>query len=263
MEIEGLEAIDWSAPWFAPIAELGRRAAASGDWRDTLNRAAADADIRNSNCHRITFCAAAAAADEPYEAFMARTGCVPTRANLHDFFNALVFIHFPQAKTQLNRLQAAAIARDGVGAVRGALRDAATLLDENAVLLVTLRTDVVESLRAHDWTVLFLHQRAAWTTDVSVLAFGHALLQKLTRPYKAVTAHALPIALASDSPLDEIDRAMAAIVDEELTSADLMPLPVLGIPGWCRQNNDADFYSDPAVFRPAKMRPDRKAETDS
>ena len=46
-------------------------------------------------------------------------------------------------------------------------------------------------------------------------------------------------------------------------STDLMPLPVLGIPGWWEQNENPDFYSDRAVFRPAKMRRDRKAETDS
>jgi len=40
-------------------------------------------------------------------------------------------------------------------------------------------------------------------------------------------------------------------------------LPVLGIPGWWAQNENLDFYADPVVFRPAKMRPDRKAETDS
>ena len=48
-----------------------------------------------------------------------------------------------------------------------------------------------------------------------------------------------------------------------LTPHDLMPLPVLGIPGWWAQNENPDFYSDPVVFRPAKMRRDRKAETDS
>ena len=32
---------------------------------------------------------------EAYEAFIARTGCVPTRDNLHDLFNALVWLTFP------------------------------------------------------------------------------------------------------------------------------------------------------------------------
>ena len=72
-----------------------------------------------------------------YEAHIHATGAVPTRDNLHDFFNALVWLHFPTAKRLLNRLQAAAIARDGVQASRGPVRDAATLFDENAVLFLS------------------------------------------------------------------------------------------------------------------------------
>ena len=263
MEVAGLANLDWSAPWLTPVADLGRTVAVSGDWRKSLNRFAAAANVRNLNGQRITFCEAEAATDEPYETCIARTGCVPTRANLHDFFNALIFLHFPSAKAQLNRLQSASIARDGVRAVRGSVRDAATLIDENSVLVVTDRSDIVDSLRRHDWPNLFQSRRSAWAGGVNVFAFGHALMQKLQRPYKGITAHALHIALGPGSSLDEIDRCMAAGLDERLTPHDLMPLPVLGIPGWCAQNENPDFYSDPAVFRPAKMRPDRKAETDS
>ncbi len=263
MEIEELASFDWSAPWLAPIAEQGRTIAAAGDWRKSLNRAADAADLRNASGLRITFGEAEPATGEPYETRIARSGCVATRANLHDFFNALIFLQFPRAKAQLNRLQSAAIARDGVRAVRGPLRDAATLIDENAVLLVTDRSYIVDSLRGRDWTGLFQSQRAAWADGVNVLAFGHALLEKLHRPYKGITAHALHIALAPGSAPDEIDRCMAAGLDERLTPRALMPLPVLGIPGWWAQNENPDFYADPVVFRPAKMRPDRKAEMDS
>ncbi|MBN3821090.1 DUF3025 domain-containing protein, partial [Paraburkholderia sp. Se-20369] len=34
-----------------------------------------------------------------------------------------------------------------------------------------------------------------------------------------------------------------------LTSRDLSPLPVLGVPGWCAENAEPAFYDDPAVFR--------------
>ena len=218
--------------------------------------------LSNASGQRIIFCPQAAI-DEAYETCIARTGCVPTRANLHDLFNALIFLQFPKAKARLNQLQSTAIASDGIRAVRGPVRDAATLIDENGVLLVTDRLDVVDSLNRRNWVELFQKHRAAWAAGVKVLAFGHALLEKLQRPYKGITAHALHIALASDSELDEIDRCMAASLDERLTPRALLPLPVLGIPGWCAKNENPDFYSDPVVFRPAKMRPDRKAETDS
>ena len=35
-------------------------------------------------------------AGEPYEAFIARTRCVPTRNNLHDAFNGLVWLAEPE-----------------------------------------------------------------------------------------------------------------------------------------------------------------------
>ncbi len=109
-----------------------------------------------------------------------------------------MFLHFPRAKAQLNRLQSAAIERDGVRAVRGSVRDAATLIDENAVLMVTDRADLIESLRGHDWAILFQSKRAAWSKEVNVVVFGHALLEKLVNPYKAITAHALHIALPAE-----------------------------------------------------------------
>jgi hypothetical protein len=263
VEVAELASVDWSAPWLTPVADLGRTVAASADWRKSLNRIAAGANVCNSDGRRIAFCEAEAATEEPYETYIARTGRVPTRANLHDLFNALIFLRFPRAKAQLNRLQSASIARDGVRAVRGPVRDAATLIDENAVLVVTERSDIVESLRGHDWSSLFQSRRFAWAGEVNVFAFGHALLQKLQRPYKGITAHALHIALAPGSSLDEIDRCMATGLDDRLAPHDLMPLPVLGIPGWWAQNENPDFYSDPVVFRPAKMRRDCKAETDS
>lgn len=262
MEVAELATIDWCAPWFAPIAGQGRVVAASRDWRESLNQAAEAAHLSNASGQRITFCENNAI-DEAYETHIARTGRVPTRRNLHDLFNALIFLRFPKAKARLNQLQSTAIARDGIRAVRGTLRDAATLVDENGVLLVTNRLDIVELLVRRNWVELFQKQRAAWGHAVQVVAFGHALLEKLQQPYKAITAHALHIALAPASSLDEIDRYMAARLDERLKPSDLMPLPVLGIPGWWAGNESPDFYSDPVVFRPAKMRPDRKAETDS
>ncbi len=231
--------------------------ASSADWYDELNLAANARRICNHRGLSITFKPSDSAGDEAYEAFIARTGRVPTRGNLHDFFNALVWLRFPLAKAHLNQLQSSDIARVGVGAVRGRLRDALTLIDESAVLLVTERADMVAWLRNHDWKALFQRERSAWNTDIRVLGFGHALLEKLVNPYKAVTAHALHVPLAADATVDQVDRCVASAIDDQLSPHDLMPLPVLGIPGWWAPNDAPDFYSDRTVFRPAKMRPEK------
>ena len=125
---------------------------------------------------------------EAYESFIYNTHCVPTRENLHDFFNALCWFRFPKTKSYLNAEQAQTIERDGLLTARGSLRDALTLLDENACF-VWCEDPVWHSLQAHHWMDAFWHQRAMWS-QVRVELFGHALLEKLCTPYKAITAHA-------------------------------------------------------------------------
>jgi hypothetical protein len=244
-------AIDWDAPWFAPVADCGRALAAEPDLRRALTRAAGQRDVRNACGHPVRFVAPEAAGERAYEEHIALTGEVPTRDNLHDFFNALMWLTFPRSKARLNALQAAAIARDGIGPRRGPLRDAATLFDENAALLLTQREDLVDALAAHEWRRLFVDQRSAWTSEVRVVVFGHALLEKLTRPYRGVTAHAFAIALPADASPPAIDAAVSDVLDARLAPQGLLPLPVMGIPGWA-PNDDAAFYDDAAVFRPAR-----------
>jgi hypothetical protein len=245
--------IDWDAPWFAAVAETGRAVEHAADPRAALDAAAARKGVRNAAGLPIRFAAPDAAGAAAYEAHIARTGAVPTRANRHDFFNALVWLAFPRTKARLNALQAAAIARSGVGARRGRLRDAATLIDENAALLVTERDDLVDALAAHDWHRLFVVERAAWKSDLRAIVFGHALMEKLTAPYRGITAHALVVRLPAATPLDRIDGAAATTLGEELAPNRLLPLPVLGIPGW-DDNGDAAYYGDATVFRPARGR---------
>lgn len=257
-----LSAIDWTRPWFRPFAGSAASAPAftGGDLRQALNASAAHLPhLRNARGLPLRF---VPQADLPegvaYEAHIYATGHVPTRDNLHDAFNALVWLHFPETKRLLNRLQAEAIARDGVGQVRGGLRDAATLFDENAVIFVSRDASLFDALRGFAWHELFVSQRHAWHARCTVVPFGHALLEKLVQPYKSVTAHAWWIPAAPDTPLDQLDRLLA---DSLAGAADagrlaggrsFAPLPVLGIPGWCDGNADPSFYADTSVFRPGR-----------
>ena len=124
---------------------------------------------------------------EPYEAFIARTGCVPTRENAHDLFNGLAWLVHPALKARLNALQVEQLERAGVGAVRGVVRDALTLFDENAAWLQA-PASLIDALRRRDWPTLFVARRALWT-EARLELFGHALLEKLLQPRKAITAH--------------------------------------------------------------------------
>ncbi len=208
--------IDWTLPWFAPLCEA----------------AAQPAPVR--------FVAAGdPLAGEAYEAFIARTGSVPTRDNLHDHFNRLVWHRHPVVKQRLNRLQAAEIAARGIGATRGAVRDALTLFDENGALWPDAPAPLAHALAARDWQALFVTQRALWQRH-RFEVFGHALLEQLAvAPRKGLTAHVL---LAD--PL--------TLTPAQWASKPFLPLPVLGIPGWWPANEDPAFYADPQVFRPAR-----------
>ena len=183
---------------------------------------------------------------EAYEAYIARTACVPTRDNPHDLFNGLVWLRFPALKRRLNSLHAQQIVQAGVLPTRGPARDALTLFDENAGLLRAPAT-VVEALRQRDWPALFIAHRAAWQ-DATLTLFGHALLEKLLAPRKAITAHVwvLP-GLAEALP--------QALSTGWLAAHRPSPLPVLGVPGWWAANQAPEFYADASVFRPAPAGP--------
>lgn len=260
MTVEGLGAIDWAHPAFAPLAQIGAPIACAveqgADLRNVLNAALsahpAAQTICTSGGHALRFIPQdVLPPGTAYEAHIAATGCVPTRDNLHDFFNALIWLRWPRAKAALNVRQARAIARDGIGAARGTVRDAATLFDENALIFLHTDDGPERSLTGFDWQGLFVRGRAAWGATCAVLPFGHALLEKLVTPYKSITAHAWPVhVITLPEEWASLDAGLAdMLLSTELKPRDFRPLPVMGIPGWCEANDDAGFYSDTTVFR--------------
>ncbi|MES2608829.1 MAG: DUF3025 domain-containing protein [Pseudomonadota bacterium] len=185
-----------------------------------------------------------------YEQHIFDTRRVPTRNNLHDFFNGLVWLHFPRAKRQLNALQAGSIAAHGIGAVRGPLRDGLTVFDENGALL-DAPDPIWQALQARDWTRLFVDLRPLWH-EARLLLFGHALLEKLVAPRKPIVAHVYRAQCAMDS-VATTDAWLAQQIEPGRWSAKpFTPLPVLGVPGWWPANEDPQFYADPQVFRPPR-----------
>jgi hypothetical protein len=242
-------AIDWSRPWLEPYRAHGEAvalAAANGlALHEALNNAAGDAPI-----HFVA--PQVQPREQPYESYIASTGCCPTRDNLHDFFNGLAWLHWPRAKQRLADLQARELAARGSAGQRGALRDALTLFDENGAVLMAPR-DMWESLVAHEWKSLFITQRKQWSGARLVL-FGHALLEKLITPRKAITAHVIAVPDAPDSIADMDAWLADTMTHRSFAAKPFAPLPVLGVPLWCSGNETETFYDDPLVFRPRKTR---------
>ena len=243
------DAIDWSAPWLAPWRALGQPLAQQLLQDDpSVHQALQTAAPQGAP---VVFVPQSALPEgTAYEQHIWDTRRVPTRDNLHDFFNGLVWLRFPHTKRRLNQLQAQAIAADGVQAVRGPLRDALTVFDENGAALQAPEA-LWDALRARDWQRLFIDLRPLWGQARLVL-FGHALLEKLVSPRKPMVAHVYqaPIAIKS---IANLDAWLAQAVQPQLWAAKpFAPLPVLGVPGWWPANEAPGFYADAQVFRPPR-----------
>ncbi len=246
---DALTDINWAVPWLAPYAALGQRVceqvADGATCAQALNVASAPTGLALRFVPQGDL-----PVGEAYEGYIFRSGNCPTREGLHDFFNGLAWLHFPQTKRRLNHLHMDQIVQTGIAPVRGPARDGLTLFDENAAFLQA-PDELWEALAAKDWHKLFVELRPMWRQAHLVL-FGHALLEKLVLPRKAITAHVYRV----QSAINEIakwDAWLAADVSaEKLATKPFAHLPVLGHPGWWPANEDAGFYGDASVFRAPK-----------
>ena len=247
---------------FAPYA----RWLAAGDFQSPpavtqLRSWAAQAALILPDGRPLTFDRAGpAVAAVDYEASIARSGVVPVReSSWHDAFNALVWLALPRTKAALNAVHvrdAAAPARNA----RSRARDAATLLDESGLLLACDDARLPRLLRAHAWRELFVGERDAVRERCRAVVVGHALLDKLRHPYRAITAKALVLAfppgtLPEHGNVEAIDAAAAPRIAGADFAPDLLtPLPVAALPGWDAEGLGERLFDDVSVFRPKVLR---------
>ena len=241
-----LQQIDWERPWLQLWREPGQRVAQAVAAGATLCQA-----LNSEPGAPLRFVPQSALPPgEAYERYIFNSGQCPTRENLHDFFNGLCWMRFPQTKKKLNQLQAHEIAVAGVTPLRGPVRDGLTLFDENAALLSAPQL-LWDALVAKDWNALFIGLRPLWQQATLVL-FGHALLEKLVYPRKPITVHVYRAQAAINS-IAKLDAWLAADLSaDKLATKPFASLPVLGVPGWWPENENFSFYDDSVVFRPCR-----------
>jgi Protein of unknown function (DUF3025) len=249
----GLETIDGSAPWLAPFKNLVTLAQTQSKPQELATDQTQVCELLNSFVGApIRFVPQShLPPQESYERYIYNSKQCPTRDGLHDFFNGLCWIQFPQTKTRLNQLQAQQIEQIGSVTSRGPVRDALTVFDENAAFLFAPQ-ELWQALLAKDWHRLFVTLRPLWA-DAQLVLFGHALMEKLVTPRKAITAHVYisnHLASWKGLHLSDIDALIAADLSaEKLATKPFAPLPVLGVPTWWAANEDPSFYTDTQVFR--------------
>lgn len=195
-----------------------------------------------------------------YEAHIFQSGEISTRQNnWHDLFNALVWARYPNTKLAVNARHYAEI-QAGNMANRGPVRDALSLFDECGAVVVGDRLPLLQELAQRDWQALFFRHRSAWHQHFRVFILGHALLEKLLNPYKAITAQVMLFQAGSgflqadaSSQRARLDGLLATDMQAGLrlrSTTELSPLPLMGIPGWWSGQPQKGFYADQEVFRP-------------
>lgn len=191
-----------------------------------------------------------------YEQLVGSYGQVPTRpSDWHDFFNMVVWAHFPRLRWALNavhvdRTHGPPDPRNG----RTLPQSLAAQFDECGMIVVSSSQSLLEDLRALSFKRVFWERRAELLETTRFWLVGHGLLESLLAPHLGLAAKA--VLLHRDQPgareqagREALDLEIAAQVgrwrDDPIR---LDPVPVLGIPGHAA-NDFAEFYDDPRYFR--------------
>jgi len=211
--------------------------------------------------------------EDQYEPRCYLKGEVQTRANnLHDLFNALVWLTFPRTKAAFNARHYDALVEErasGKGG-RSAVRDVNTLFDESGVIVAYADTsadsgaDLAALLRDHQWKELFWRRRGQASASMGFYIFGHGLYEKALRPYVGMTGQGMLLAVEPEyfgwplaRQLAHLDNLLAdhlAVPEHCRSARDLSPVPLLGVPGWDENNNSEAYYDNTGYFRPGRRK---------
>ncbi len=247
------------------VLRTAARQVTGDDWPtlSRLQQIIACAGICTASGLPLQLVSPAASAEASYEQRLYARGELEFRErNWHDLFNILVWLTFPQAKAALNARHHTALPAAKAGG-RGTVRDVLTLFDESGIIVVSAEAELLGLIREFRWKLLFWERRGAVLTDMDFLPFGHALCEKALDPYKGITGRGLLLEVARDffllpqaERLAQIDRRLALLIADPQAlrhTHDLSPLPVLGVPGWCADNEQPAYYDDRDHFRPGRV----------
>ena len=261
---------DWitQSPMFAPLADIaGRLPDTVWPHMDALNELCDELGGRvvNSNGERIRFVPQTGKPDSFEEGFepraFLRAEVLVRPKSWHDLFNAMVWMVFPKTKAAINARHYSLL-QERADRQRSPAGDALTLFDEDGVVVLSSSEQLLDLLREFRWKQLFCAQRHAVQTDMRFLLFGHAMYEKALNPFVGMTAKSILLHVPGEilklqgTALNEaVDQLLAEFVadGQHLTHGkSLSPLPLLGVPGWWRQNETASFYDDVSYFRPGR-----------
>lgn len=259
------------SPLFAPlhpvIASLGEAFPALPELNQLLSSAHSTIAVQSG--HALRFVpqeTGKLAFESQYEPRCYLSGEVQSRAhNWHDLLNALVWLTFPKAKAAINTRHYQALLQRheaASGSQRGAVRDTNTLMDESGIIVACADPQLAQALRDFQWHELFWQRRAAVQKNMGFYLFGHGLYEKALQPYIGLTGQGIILdvdaeffAWTHQRQLAHLDERLAAYWSDQrncLNTRELSPVPLLGVPGWCAENEVASFYDNTQYFRPGR-----------
>lgn len=176
--------------------------------------------------------------------------------NWHDFFNAIIWLKFPETKNILNTLHYQQAKNRKKGSNRSTLENRITQFDECGAVIISNDRYLLDLIKNHQWHELFIENKAAFNVNLKCVIFGHAIFEKSLNPYIGMTCHCLLIHNAEfldDLKNDEftnIDKWVASLWENKISRSPekLTALPILGVPGYWHEQTDL-FYKNKQYFR--------------
>lgn len=204
--------------------------------------------------------------EQQYEPRCYLKGELQVRANnWHDLLNVLVWASFPGAKAALNALhyQVLREERSAEHKGRGTVRDMATLFDESGVVVACADAELAALLRGFRWRDLFWRQRERVQAAMGFFVFGHGLLEKALQPYVGITGQGLVLDVRPDffdwplarrvAHLDTLLMDYLSAEENCRSTRELAPVPLLGVPGWSKDNTQESYYANTDYFRAGRL----------
>lgn len=191
-------------------------------------------------------------------------GEIQTRTeNWHDFFQFLTWFMFPKTKAVINAIHIPAAQsriemKVDLGR-RSPIENMLSLFDEGGAVILSSDNSLLQLVRDFKWKELFWLRREELASKLKLITFGHALYEKGLSPYVGMTANCILFHVDEDillqtnqQQLDWIDRELSELFTEGKpykTPKDLTPFPLLGLPGWDKENGMESYYENVKYFR--------------
>ena len=197
------------------------------------------------------------------------TGEIQTRTeNWHDFFQFLTWFMFPKTKAVINSIHVpsaqARIENNVDLGRRSPVENMLSLFDEGGAVILCSDESMLQLIRDFKWKELFWQRRDELSEKLKLVTFGHALYEKGLSPYIGMTANCILLRV-EESVIQQTNSEQLSYIDTELSQLfssgerykkpkDLSPFPLLGLPGWHKDNENESFYDNVSYFRPGRVK---------